>query len=392
MHAVDTNPFLWRALVLEHYDLWYKFYNVPLSLVERFVRCSGEEPISISIDASLERHPEYIQTHASAITLDVFKMLIGPQGDVLKRWNSFKITCCDRFDISRLYLLGLWPAPLLTSVEINYPGQFGGIIELNSPMIRRIVHRECTLFFAPCAGFHFMALTDLTLWAPSAADLCMVVDLTVWVRILRQTPRLVSLRLRANSSMDELLPGPSKKEEIIQLSYLEQIFIDEEGPWKLLQYLRCRTLATMKIDGALSESFCDRLLGHAQYYDHLSHLKHLWFRSSIITTTQFTVEQAATFYRGFLARLFPKLNTLIVPFSIYGYSNQMAACLSKVWPKDEGWRVQIFLRLRDDALFPKRAVINGGEYVFKVFFEDLHDGSSGALQAHRYTCLRERRL
>jgi hypothetical protein len=390
MDAIDTNSFLWTALVLEPFDLWYKDYHIPSNLVERFVRCSGEEPISISIHASLERYPRYPQVYADLVMRRILLNLVGAQGDVLKRWTSFKFICCDVLDVSLLGNLGLWPAPMLRTVEVNCPGPFGGIIELNAPLLRWIVHRECTLFFAAPRGFLFMYLTDLTLSAPSSAN-GLNIDFFGWLNILRQTPRLMCLRLHSNFLMDELLLGPSEREDIVELSYLQQICINEDGPWKLLQYLRFPTLATLKIDGAFSDNLCHRLVDSAQCYDHLSHLKHLWFRRGITSTTSMTVEEGKSFYGGFLARLFPELDSLIVPFSIYGYSDREAMPFMKLWPQDEGWRLSIFIGIRDDARFPNRAVINGGETVFKRLFQNLHDASSGAIEIYRDRCFKTRR-
>jgi hypothetical protein len=386
MHAVDSNPFLWRALVLDHFDLWYKNYKIPWDLVERFVRYSGEGPICISINASLERHPHYCRQYAGLVMRGILAMLVGPQGDVLKRWNSFKFSCCGAFDVSLLGSLSLWPAPLLTGVEVNCPGLYGGIIELNAPMLRRIVHRECSLFFAPHQGFPFMALSDLTLWAPPDV----FVDLPEWLKILHETPRLICLCLRDTFQVDVLLPGPLEKDEIVELPYLQQIVINEPGPWKLLQYLRFPTLATLKVDGALSDTFCDRLIQSQQCWDHLSHIKRLWFREGIVSATWSTVEPGKTVYLEFLARLFPELDTLVVPFSIYRYSYKEASYYKKVWPEDERWRVRVFRRLQDDTRFPHRAVINGGETGLKACFENLHDAPSGDLEAHRDLCFKHR--
>jgi len=391
MNAVDSSSFLWTALVLEPFDLWYKDYRVPLNLVERFVRCSGEEPMSISIHASLERFPYYARTFADLVMRGILMQLVGPQGDVLKRWTTLKFFCCDHFDVSLLGSLGLWPAPLLTGVEINCPGPFGGIIELNAPMLRWIVHRECTLFFAPRPGFLWMDLTDLTLSAPSSFEHGLNIDFSGWLNIIRQTPRLMCLRLRTMFLVDEFLPGPLEKKEIIELPCLQQICINEDGPWKLLQYLRFPRLATMKIDGALSDTLCGRLMESAQCYDHLSHLKHLWFRRGIIALSALALEEGEAFYGEFLARLFPELASLIVPLSIYGYSNREATALIKVWPRDESWRLHVFTGLRNDTRFPNRAVINGGETVFKALFENFHDASSGALERYRDWCLKKRR-
>ena len=392
MDAVDSNSFLWTALVLEPFNLWCRDYDIPLDLTERFVRCSGEEPISITIDASLDRF-RYPRHRADLLMRMILARLFGPQGDVLKRWESFDFTCCTAFDGSLLGPMGSWPAPLLTGVMINCPGLYGCIIELNAPMLRWIVHRESTLFFAPHRGFHFMALSDLTLWAPSSFLGGFVIDFLGWLNILRHTPRLICLHLRTYFPADEFLPGPLDKEEIVELSYLQQIIINNIGPWKLFQYLRFPALVTMKIDGAMSNTLCDRLMASAQCYDHLSHLKHLWFRQSIISTSTppMTVQEAGSFYGQFLARLFPELDTLVVPLSIYGYSNEEAMSYIKVWPQDEGWRVAVFLRLRDDTRFPNRAVINGGETVLKTSFENLHDAPSGALKAYRDLCLKKRR-
>ncbi len=312
-------------------------------------------------------------------------MLVGPQGGVLKRWIFFKFICCEHFDVSLLESLGLWPAPWLTGVEINYPGQFGGIIHLNAPILRWIVHRECTLFFAPRPGFLFMALTDLTLSAPLASKNALdTFDFIRWLNILRQTPRLICLRLRSDFLHDEYLPGPSEREDIVELSYLQQVVINDDGPWKLLQYLRFPALTTMKIDGSMSDVLCGFLVDRAQCYEHLSHLKHLWFRRSItLMTPPWSVEGGEFAFGEFLARLFPELEALIVPFSIYGYSNQEAMSFIKVQPPNESWRMQVFAGLQDDTRFPNRAVINGGEKVFKMFFEHLHDAPYGALEVYR---------
>jgi len=391
MNAIDSNSFLWRALVLEPFDLWYRDYRVPVNLVERFVRCSGDEPISISIRASLERYPHYAQAYADLVIREIIMNLVGPQGDVLKRWASFKFSCCDLFDASLLGPLGLWPAPLLTVLEIHHPGRFGGVIELNAPMLRRLVHHKCSLFFSPRRDFHFIHLTFLVLSTPSALDNGVIVNHYGWLNLLRQAPRLISLRLHTIVfPEDDFFPGPFVKEAIVELSHLQQIIINEDGPWKFLQYLRLPALTTMRIEGAFSDTLCNRLLGHAQCYDHLSHIKNLWFQRSLTTASLLTIEEGGSFYGGFLARLFPDLHSLIVPYSIYGYSAQEAMPLMKVWPRDDAWRGMVLARIWGDTRFPNRAVVNGGETVFKEHFECLHD-VPGDLEAYRILSLKERR-
>lgn len=392
MNAVDSNPFLWTAVVLEDIDLWYKDSLLPLNLVGRFVRCSGEELIAIHINASLQRHPHYHRRYADLVMRQILKMLVGPQGDVLTRWKWFKFSCCEDFDVSLLGSLGLWPAPFLRGVELTCPSQFGGIIELNAPMLCTLIHRESTLFFAPPPGFLFMALADLMLCAPLSFNRALDIDFFGWLNLLRQTPRVICLRLPSTFSVDLLLPGPLEREDIVELSYLQQIVISDDGPWKLLQYLRFPALTTVKIDGALSDTFCGQLMESAQCYDHLSHIKHLWFRRGITAKTPLTVEEGASFYGKFLARLFPELDILIVPFSIYRYSAREARVFMKVCPHHETWRMEVFERLRKDTRFPNRAVINGGEEVFKVCFDYIHDGPFGALEVFRKWCLERRRL
>ena len=369
MNAVDSNPFLWTALVLEDIDLWYKNNRLPSNLVERFVRCSGEEPISISINASLERYPQYHRTFADLLMRRILIMLVGPQGGVLSRWTFFKFICCDHFDVSLLGSLGLWPAPLLTGVEINCPGPFGGTIELNAPILRWLIHHECTLFFAPRPGFLFMNLIDLTLCTPPAFEKPLaIIDLLGWLNMIRQAPRLVCLHLSSYFMLDEYLPGPLEREEIVELSYLQVVVINEDGPWKLLQYLRFPALLAIKIDGGMSDAFCSRMMERAQCYEHLSHIKRLWFRYSISDMTPLTVEEGQSFYGQFLARLFPELDTLIVPFTIYGLSSQEAMAFMKVMSRDEIWRIHVITRLRDDTRFPNRVIMNGGEKVLKMSF------------------------
>jgi hypothetical protein len=391
MNAVDSNSFLWTALVLEPFDLWYKDYNVAPNLVDRFVRCSGEEPLSIRIDASLDRFPHYRQPYANLIMQSILIQLVGLQGDVLRRWTFFKFTCCDLINVSLSGALSAWPAPLLLGVEVNCPGPCGEIVELNAPILRWIIHRESTLFFAPPRGFLFMALTDLTLWAPSGFETGMVIDLYGWLNILRQTPRLVCLRLCIFFAVDNLLPGPLEKEEIIELSYLQHLLVHEEGPWKFLQYLRFPALATMKVDGQMCETLCDRLMKSAQCYEHLSHLKRLWFRRGIATTTPFTVKKGESCYGQFLARLFPDLDSLILPFYTYEYSSQEAPAFLNVWPLGDRWRSKVLVRIRDDIRFPNRAVINGCQDVFKRFFEYPYGAPPGLIEAHRKASLELRR-
>ena len=388
MNAVDSNSFLWTALVLEPLDLWYKDRRVPMSIVDRFIICSGEEPISISIHASLERYPYYHHTYADLVIKGILSTLVGPQGDVLKRWTSFNFSCCEICDVSLLTFLGQWPAPLLTALEINCPGPSGGIIELNAPMLHRLVLHESTLFFAPPRGFLFMELASLTLSAPSSLENGLTIDFFGWMAILRQTPRLISLRLHSILSIDEFLRGPSTNEEIVELSYLQQIFINEHGPWKFLQYLRFPALATIKIDGAFSDYLCQRLMKTPQFYEHLSHLKHLWFRRGITSVASLTVAEGQYIYRQFLARLFPELDSLIVPQSLHVSTIQGTTDFPRVWPDDEIWRLQVFRRIRRDPQFPNRAVLNGGEKLFEELFESLHDGSSGVLKVCRIACLR----
>ena len=393
MNAIDSNPRLWTAIVLEDIDLWYRDSQLPLNLVERVIRHSGEEPIEISINASLQRHPHRHPIYSGLLIRQILGMLIGPQGDVLKRWKWFKFSCCDHFDVSLLGSLGLWPAPFLVGLELTCPGQFGGFIELNAPMLQYLVHRECTLFAAPPPGFHFMALVDLTLSAPLSFERALDIDFAGWLNLLRQTPRLISLRLDSTFAVDLLLPGPSEREDIIELSYLQQIIISDDGPWKLLQYLRFPALTTLKVSGALSETFCTQLMESAQCYDHLSHLKYLWFRQSIITTeTRMTVEEGASFYGNFLTRLFPELDTLIIPFSIYGYSARKVLAFRKVQPPGESWRFHVFGRLQHDTRFPNRAVINGGEEVLKECFYCTRYRPCRAVEGFRQWCLEGRRL
>ena len=378
MNAVDSNPFLWTALVLEDIDIWYKNDRLPLHLVRRFVRCSEEEPISISINASIERYPQYHRTFADVLMRQILIMLVGPQGGVLRRWNLFKFTCCDHFDVSLLEPLSLWPAPWLTGVEINCPGPYGGIIELNAPMLRWIIHHECTLFIAPRSGFFFMVLADLTLCTPPAINPSAlekplaIVDLFVWLNIIRQAPRLFCLRLSSYFGLDECLPGPSEREEIIELSYLQIIFIYGYGPWKILQYFRFPALISIRIDGAMSDDFCSRMMECAQCYEHLSHIKHLWFRYTISYMPPLTVEEGHSFYGEFLARFFPEINTLIVPFYARGWSNQEALAFKKVQARDEKWKEGVFARLQRDTRFPNRKIINGGEKELKMHFEHPH--------------------
>ena len=344
----------------------------------------------ISINASLKRYPNYHRTFADLLMRWILQMLVGFQGRELKRWVSFKLICCEQFDVSLLEPLSLWPAPWLIDAEINCPGPFGGTIELNAPNLRRLVHHECSLYFAPRPGFFFMALTDLTLSPPTIERPLAIFDLFGWVNIIRQAPRLVCLRLSTYFMLDEFLPGPLERDEIIDLSRLQLLVINGDGPWKLLQYLRFPALTTIKIDGEMSAAFCSRILDHAQCYEHLSHIKRLWIRSTIAYMPSWTIEQGHSFYAGFLARLFPKLDTFIIPFSIYAWSAQEATAYKRVLSLDDNWRARVLSSLRDDTQFPNRAVINGGEKVFKMSFDHPHLPSNGVIEAFRHWLLKAR--